>query len=129
MNSHPRQLMLKGAVRRFCALAFLFFLLFEWGSHGVAFAHSMAGHSNSAQSEQEQHEDICKTLIRCSDNRRPEVPTPNGGQHIAQHNAVFDRFLDAGIRFYLQRDPSLQLSNVRALLQPPNPPFHPPELS
>ena len=57
-------------MRRIFAVAFLFFLLAEWGSHGLAFAHSDSGEGRSAHSREDGHDDPCKTMIRCSDGRQ-----------------------------------------------------------
>ncbi|HEX6124456.1 MAG TPA: hypothetical protein VFZ23_03710 [Pyrinomonadaceae bacterium] len=115
--------------RRIFAAAFLVFLLAEWGSHGLAFAHSASTKGQMVFSEENGHEDPCKTMVNCPDGRRQDQKAPNSGHHTSQQNAFsgylpHPRGLDGSMK-----DSLLPREKIRRLFRSPSPPFHPPELS
>ncbi len=116
-----------GNLRRYLAAAFLIFLLAEWGSHSLAFAHSDKGEGHVVHAEQGQHEDLCKTLIRCSEGLREQLP-PTAGHYTAQSNPFLDHFANdrRGVSY---KDPRIPRSNVSGISRALSPPFHPPEVS
>jgi len=116
-----------GNIRRILAAAFLIFLLAEWGSHSLAFAHSDKGESHAVHAEEGHHEDLCKTLIQCSDGLREQLP-PTGGHYTAQSNPFLDHFVN-NRRVVSYKDPRIPRSVVSYISRAINPPFHPPELS
>ena len=117
-------------LRRLVAAAFLLFLLVEWGSHGLAFAHSAsAAKDRAAYSEEDGHDDPCKTMIRCSDGRRQDQKTPNLGHDKSQYNAFLRHMPDPFDRNAGLNRTRLPREKVYALTRPISPPFHPPELS
>ncbi len=121
--------MWKRIFRRFIAAAFLVFLLAEWGSHSVAFAHAYEGEGDAVYSEESGHEDPCKTLIRCSDGPSENRPVPLIGHDLSQHNALFDHHYKTRRRGGTYKDPRIIRSKISGLSRTLNPPFHPPELS
>lgn len=114
--------------RRFIAAAFLIFLLAEWGSHSVAFAHSISGEGHSIQCEENGHDDLCETLIRCGDGPRQEQMVPNPGHDVTQRNPFFDLF-DPDLLFAIHKDPRIPRTRVGELSRPVSPPFQPPQNS
>lgn len=128
MQNTYRQLVWGISFRRFFAAAFLIVLLAEWGSHSVAFTHSYSGELHAVQCEEGAHEDLCKTLIRCSDGPRQEQPVPASGHDLSQSNPLLDYFAHAR-PFVIHKDPRIPRSRIRGLSRPVDPHFHPPELS
>jgi len=118
----------KENLHRIFAVAFLFMMIAEWGSHGIIYAHadSAAGQSISSTTG---HEDPCGTLILCSDNQRRDHQTPNFGHDASQHNALFDQFSRRHLSRLPSKDPRPSSATVNGLFRPPNPPFHPPKNS
>lgn len=112
---------------RVFAAAFVFFLLVEWGSHSLAFAHSQS-EGMVAVSADGEHEDPCKTLVRCTDGRRQDQKVPNLGHDLSQHNAFLDRLSNSNRLDGIIADPRISRANVHELFRPVSPPFHPPEL-
>jgi len=114
-----------------CILAavFLILLIVEWGSHALAYASHPSNEGQAISASEEDHQDPCKTLILCSDSGRKDQQTPNLGHDVSQHNAFFARPSNsrrlAGFRF----EPDMPLETVNRILRPPDPQFHPPELS
>jgi hypothetical protein len=115
--------------RRFIAAAFLLFLLAEWGGHSAAFAHSYAGKGQSVSSDSGKDDDLCKTLVRCNDGPRREVPAPSFGHQLSQHNALFDHLSDSNLWGTAIEDPIPRHQKIAGVTRPPDPLFHPPELS
>ena len=104
-------------------------LLFaEWGSHGVILSANVDGQGGEMVSANERgHDDPCKTLI-CTDGQRKDQGT-RFSHDSSQHNALFHpparayRQLARGI---ISRPHS---SSVSGIFRPPDPAFHPPEVS
>lgn len=112
------------------AIAFLLFLMIEWGSHNLAFAHSSSdGGSGSMQSQQDRDEDPCKNMMRCSDGPRREQTSQRVAHDTIQYEQFFNDLLTTRRLVDLFSDPRLRRSRLEALFRPPDPPFHPPQLS
>ncbi|MGH9946737.1 MAG: hypothetical protein ACRD6X_06035 [Pyrinomonadaceae bacterium] len=124
-----RRIVTSENLRRVFALAFLFFLLAEWGSHGVIFAHASSSEGQAFSAKETGHEDPCKTLIQCTDGKRQNQQVPNLGHDASQHNAFFDRLSNLMLRKSLYKEPQLTRERVSGLFRPVSPPFHPPEIS
>ena len=116
-------------MRRLMAVAFLAFLLVEWGSHNLAFAHSSTDDGRVASSHESTHEDLCKTLIRCSDGTRQEQRAPNFGHELLRYGSFLDNLQTLQRSPAPQKDPRLRRPSIRGLSRPEDPPFHPPKLS
>lgn len=117
-------------LRRLLAVAFLFVFFAEWGSHSLAFAHSCSSEGRpSAHAEHAEHEDLCKTLIRCSDAPGKDQLVPNFGHDLVPQSVFRDGLQNVDRQFYLRKDPRLRHPLISGLARPSNPPFHPPELS
>lgn len=112
------------------AALFLFFLLAEWGSHGViCAAYHGSDNAPSAASAPIDHEDPCDTLVVCSDSRGRERRAPSFNHDAMQHNGLMDVIREIAANVKVTRDPRLAPSNVKGLSRPPDLPFNPPELS
>ena len=112
-------------MHRVVAAAFLLFLLVEWGSHSLAFSHA-ATEGASLESSETQHEDPCKTLIRCSDGKQPYQVTFRPDN---QHNGFLDDLLGWRPVGRVMKEPPLVPDPVHSLSRSVNPPFHPPKFS
>ena len=117
-------------LHRVLAVAFLVVLLAEWGSHSLAFAHSalIAG-ENAVHIQHGDHDDLCKTLVKCPDGPRKELPSSNGGHDVLPQNPAINRLGDADSTLTLGKDTGSYRPPLRVLSRSVSPPFHPPELS
>ena len=108
---------------------FLALLFIEWGSHGLAFSHaySVDGQAQSVVSDQQGHEDPCKTMVHGTDGTRQEKPVPNVGHDVTQASTFF-YMSDGADYFGAPNDSGVSREKVRDLFRPPSPPFHPPEV-
>ena len=117
----------KNDLRSFFAGLFLVFLLAEWGSHGVIYAHSSFADGQAIASADREHEDPCHTLIICGDPGRKD--NSNLWHDATPHSALFDDLSQMKRLDGFAKDPHLQFTTVNRLFRPPSPPFHPPEIS
>ena len=129
MQKTRRQIGWKKGLRRVFAVAFLAFLLVEWGSHNLAFAHASSDDGRAVQSQDGGHEDPCKTLIRCSDGPGRNQPVLKLSHDILQYSNFFDNLLSTPRWSDLHKDPRLRRGPVLALFRPSDPLFHPPKVS
>jgi hypothetical protein len=102
-------------------------LLAEWGSHGIIYANATSSEGQAISASEDEHEDPCKTLVRCSDGRRQDQ-VPNFAHDGSQHNAIFNGLSSSGRRNGVNDDPRCT-RDITGLSRPISPPFHPPELS
>lgn len=123
-----RQISWKKGLRRVLAVAFLALLLVEWGSHNLAFAHAYSDDGAAVQSQDNGHEDPCKTLIQCSDGTRPDQSAPKFA-HLLQYGAFGDGLFPVRRWIDLHKDPRLRRRPLHPLVRPSDPLFHPPEIS
>jgi hypothetical protein len=107
---------------------FVLVLLAEWGSHGVIFSQRDQGGETAMSTSERGHEDPCGTMILCSDGRRNDQ-VPSISHDASQHNAYFDNRSNTGRNFVIVADPLRHSSFVFGLSRPPDPAFHPPEIS
>jgi hypothetical protein len=121
--------LLRRNFRRIIAVAFLVFLLAEWGSHSLTFSHSSSNESSAVHAQHGPHEDLCKTLIRCPDGPRQELPPPNAGHVIAQQRSPFAGSYDTDRERRAKEYVRSHRAKINALFRTAPPPFHPPELS
>ena len=126
VQSLGTQLRLKNALSRILALGFLVLLLAEWGSHAAIYANASSPEGTAAYSNENGHEDPCKTLVRCSDGQRQQVLKLS--HDVTQHNGFVPRLSDIRQAAVLYVNPLFPRSNLVGLFRPPDPPFHPPEL-
>jgi hypothetical protein len=124
-----RQTTFRKNLRRIIAVGFLVFLLAEWGSHGLAFAHSASSETEAVHAQHGAHEDLCKTIIRCPEGSRQELPPPSAGHDVVQQNLFPGRFERSSKQIGLSKDPRHHRSRLSPLYRAVSPPFHPPELS
>lgn len=113
--------------RRFLAAAFLVFLLAEWGSHGLAFSHTSSPEGTAIHATETEHDDPCKTMVRCSDGRQQDPPNLryDGSQHSGFLGGLFEsRFAD-----YFPKPPLIDHDRVGLRPGSVSPPFHPPKFS
>ena len=123
----------RASTRRFhvvMAVAFLFVMLVEWGSHNLAFAHS--GYSSGMVAvnagDSNHDDDPCRTLTCCQRHKEGgTVVSPS--HHIPSFNSYVElvRFVPSYSRDYVPA-PSLG-ENVRGIFRPKDPLLHPPEFS
>jgi len=111
------------------AVAFLFVLLVEWGSHSLAFVHHEAvSGMASINVVPTEHGDPCKTMT-CCEGRDDGRTAPNFSHHLVTYFsqfAVSDRNLSLGHSFVASPFPR---EGVRRISRPKDPLLHPPELS
>jgi hypothetical protein len=116
-------------MRRVIAMAFLLFLLVEWGSHDLAFSHaSSAGEAAVVQSSDGNHEDPCKTLVHCPDSRQGKDQR-NVQPDASQHSLYLNGILNATLPEYLATVVVVEREPVGGLSGSVDPPFHPPKNS
>ena len=128
VNLSRRPLTLKEALRRIFALGFLVLLLAEWGSHGVI-TNASGAEGSAAYSKESGHDDPCQTLVRCSDSPRQNQHVLKLSHDASQHNGFVPKLSALGRTAGLHDGLRFAHSNQRALFRPPDPLFHPPELS
>ncbi len=116
--------------RRLFAVAFLLFLLVEFGSHTMlhAFSPLVLNHTSISANEG-CNEDPCQTLILCSESRHERQELPNVGHQTAQQNALLDLFSPIPSANDLRKEPRIPFGNGEAIFRPISPPFSPPKLS
>ena len=113
--------------QRLLAAAFLIFLLVEWGSHSLAFSHTGSTEGTAVHYNENEHDDPCKTLIRCPDGNRQDAPNvrSDGNQHTAFPSTLLRLHGVAG----LLEATTIERGKVPLLRPNVRPPFHPPEFS
>lgn len=115
--------------QRVIAMAFLLFLLVEWGSHAMTHAFSPAVLNHTSISADEGcHEDPCQSLILCGDSRRERQQMPNPGHQIAQPNELAGLIADV-LLIDLRESPPIPFGTSHTIFRPSSPPLPPPELS
>jgi hypothetical protein len=111
------------------AMVFLFVMLFEWGSHNLAFAHSgyPAG-MVSVNARESDHDDPCKSLT-CCQSRKDCGTVVSPSHHLPSYSSYSEvvQFIPAYSRDFVSA-PSLR-ENVRGIFRPKDPLLHPPEIS
>ncbi len=112
-------------------LAALFLVVFfaEIGSHGLICSSHTPADGASVSATDGGHDDLCKTLIVCSDSKRKDQQLPVFSHDSIQHNAMFDRGTDLDNQFDMRIEPRIPITAAHTLFRPPSPPFHPPKLS
>jgi hypothetical protein len=123
----------RAASRRFhviLAMAFLFVMLVEWGSHNLAFAHSgyPTGMISVNAGDSDHDDDPCKTLT-CAQRHKEGGTVVSPSHHLPSYNSYTElvRFVPSYSRDYIPA-PSLR-ENVRGIFRPKDPLLHPPEFS
>ena len=110
------------------AAFFALILLAEWGSHGVILSHHTDSNEGEVASSSEQgHDDPCKTMI-CSDGQRRDQGFKFSHES-SQHNAYFGPLSRSKDRPQLETGRLSHSSLVVGISRPPDPAFHPPEIS
>jgi hypothetical protein len=114
-----------------CLLAaiFVLVLLAEWGSHGIIFSQREQVGETAMSTSERGHEDPCGTMIVCSDGRRNDQQVPGFSHDSSQHNAYLDNKSNTCRNFVIVADPLRHSSFVYGVSRPPDPAFHPPEIS
>lgn len=115
-------------MRRFVAAGFLVFLLAEFGSHAMIHAYPHSIDERSMSATERGHDDLCRTLILCSDSRRRDQQMPNLSQDLT-HTALLDLISDLCPQISVSLSPPIPIGTGEAIFRPISPPFHPPELS
>lgn len=109
------------------AVAFLFVMLVEWGSHSLAFAHAESASGLVAVAGVDvEHDDPCRTII-CCEGRKHEQTTPNSSHDISPYTPIVERDDE---RLRLDRKlsvPPLLRDGAHGIFRPKNPLLHPPE--
>ena len=80
-------------------------------------------------SQQDDDEDPCKTIMRCSDGPRREQTTPRFGHDSIQYEPFVNQLAMTRRSADQYADPRLRRARIEALFRPPDPLFHPPQLS
>lgn len=112
----------------FLALAFLFVMLVEWGSHSLAFAHAAPVSGLTAFSGAEvEHDDPCRTVV-CCEGRKNDQTVPSISHDISP-SSLLD-LADGQLRFRRAlREPSIHRKDVHGIFRPISPLLDPPEFS
>lgn len=126
-------MMEKKHLRLVFAALFLFVLLAEWSSHGMHYASSSSAAGLAGQqsvfTEEDGHDDPCKTLVVCSEGSRKDHKPANPTHNLSQHNGLIDHLSQIRTKIDVHGDPLIPFENAHALFRAPNPPFHPPRIS
>ena len=115
--------------RRLLAAFFLFVFFAEFGSHTLICSNQSSFEQRSVSVNERGHDDPCKTLVLCRDGQRKDRQLPGFGHDAAQHNALFDRSAYLLADSIILSDVIIPFSTEDGLFRPPDPPFHPPQLS
>ena len=111
------------------AMAFLFVMLVEWGSHNLAFAHSgyPAG-MVSVNAREDEHDDPCKSLT-CCQSRKEGGTVVSPSHHLPSYNSYSEvvKFVPAYSRDFVPQ--AFPREDVHAIFRPKDPLLHPPEFS
>lgn len=118
----------KENLRRLFAVFFLIILLAEWGSHGMNNQRASSIDAQAISADQGSHDDPCRSLIVCSDSQRKDRQMPTFS-HEVMHNGLLDLMSAFRPRIDVQGDSSIPFATANFLFRPPDPAFHPPELS
>jgi len=121
--------MQKKKARAVLAVAFLFVLIAEWGSHSVMCSDGLhsAVDTKSISAHQNGNEDPCRSLILCSDNKQKDQQMPKLGHDATQHNGLLDVFAALRPKLTAIREPQIYATSGDGVFRPPKPPFHPPK--
>ena len=125
--NEPFETSWKTNLRRVVAVAFLVFLIVEWGSHNLAFAHTYSEDGRAVQSLDSEHEDPCKTMIRCSDGPRQDQNL-KVSHDLLQYNKLFTVSLSPRRRADLNKYPRLRRRTNYPLFRTTEPLFNPPKV-
>ena len=112
------------------AMLFLAVMLVEWGSHGLAFAHSGLPTGMVAVSVPEpEHDDPCRSMTDCCQSRKHGGTVVSPSHHLSSFTSLVEliRFAPAYSREYAML-PELH-NDARRIFRPKDPLLDPPELS
>jgi hypothetical protein len=128
VRDHYRALLTDGRLRRAFGCAFVLFLLVEWSSHTMVHTGMHTPLASSASANPGTADDPCHSFVHCDDggHRGRQVPSPG---HDLTPNILLDLLpgLDTPADFHLKTP--ILMTVVDGLSRPPDPAFHPPELS
>lgn len=114
--------------RRIVAAAFVLFLLAEWGSHLAFHIYDRTPAAVAVSAAEEHRDDPCRSLVLCRDGRRDQK-VANVGHDIIPQTALFERFSDVEATLASREGKRIPFGDADIILRPPEPPFHPPELT
>jgi hypothetical protein len=114
-------------LRLFFAVFFAALLFAEWGSHGIILSHHANGGVEAISDNDQGHDDPCRTLI-CNEGRQRDQGF-RFSHETSQHNAIFSPHRSAKNGLGLLTEPLSHPDLVFGIFRPPDPSFHPPELS
>ena len=110
------------------AVFFAAVLFAEWGSHSIILSQEYSsGGGQSMTTSERGHDDPCSTLI-CSDGQRKDQGFKFSHES-SQHNAFFQPPSKSEGALEVSTDHISRFSIVFEIFRPPDPAFHPPELS
>lgn len=112
------------------AVAFLFVMLVEWGSHSLAFAHAAptTGMVAVASSSEDEHDDPCRTIV-CCEGKRNDQKAPNFSHDLFPYGSATERANAADTFDHLREVSPLSHNAVDRIFRPKDPLLHPPEFS
>lgn len=110
------------------AVAFLFVLLVEWGSHSLAFVHSPAATGLVAVDVDVEHDDPCRSMA-CCERRKGEKPASSFFHDLKPSNSIIDIAIEAACEEDLRDVASIPRDDAHRIFRPSEPPLLPPELS
>lgn len=111
------------------AVAFLFVMLVEWGSHSLAFVHAapITGLVAVAGSDAE-HDDPCRTIV-CCESRKNDQKAPGFTHDLFPYGSAIE-CADIGRRLNgLSEVRPVPREAVDRIFRPKDPLLHPPEFS
>jgi hypothetical protein len=109
------------------AAVFAFVLFAEWSSHGVILSDRSEVGGQAISSSDRGHEDPCRTLV-CSEGQRKDQGL-RFSHDASQHNAFFQPLSKIEQRLGAPADRLSHGSLILGISRPPDPAFHPPEIS
>jgi hypothetical protein len=110
------------------AVAFLFVLLVEWGSHSLAFAHSESSRGLVAIDIEVEHDDPCRSMT-CCERRRSEQPASSFFHDLKPSHSVIEIAFENNAVDRLREAVTIPREDAHPIFRPAEPPIHPPELS
>ena len=111
------------------AVAFLFVMLVEWGSHSLAFAHAapVSGLISVSGGEAE-HEDPCRTIV-CCESRRNDQKVPGISHDLFPCSSAIEHANGEPRINLLSEEPVPSHNAADGIFRPKDPLLDPPEFS
>ncbi len=128
MFSHWQTSGSRKGLRSIIAATLMLFFLAEWGTHAVIHIGAHAPARAVVISTPETGDDPCHSFIHCDHNGHRDRQVPSTGHDIIP-NVIVDNLADLVLPGRVDAPQPGTFTGVPGLSRPPDPAFHPPELS